>query len=103
MAYTPHTRFAGLYTSLANTRLIHYAASTRDPLLPNLWGEAKQDPYAPPDQGCCIGPLRAKWRADRSDVTCCVHVFRLAVPPGSPSGFFAGLQCHHCGCRPGPR
>ncbi|EIW65764.1 hypothetical protein TREMEDRAFT_20234, partial [Tremella mesenterica DSM 1558] len=42
--------------SEASFNLIHYSTTTKDPLLPSLWGELGkgQDPYAPVERGCCI-------------------------------------------------
>ncbi|KAH8090519.1 guanine nucleotide-binding protein subunit gamma [Filobasidium floriforme] len=41
--------------SEASNSLIRYCRATKDPLLPSVWGSlAKgEDPYAPPQQGCC--------------------------------------------------
>ncbi|RSH86688.1 Guanine nucleotide-binding protein subunit gamma [Apiotrichum porosum] len=42
--------------SEASMSLISYCTQTRDPLLPSLWGELRkgEDPYAPPEAGCCL-------------------------------------------------
>ncbi|ADV23128.1 guanine nucleotide-binding protein subunit gamma [Cryptococcus gattii Ru294] len=41
--------------SEASISLIKYCSSTKDPLLPSVWGPPGkgEDPYAPPDTGCC--------------------------------------------------
>lgn len=42
--------------SEASISLIRYCSNTKDPLLPSVWGPPGkgEDPYAPPDTGCCI-------------------------------------------------
>lgn len=46
-----------------NARLIAFTTTTKDPLLPHVWGEPKrgEDPYAPPDQGCCLSTRSTKY------------------------------------------
>ncbi|RSH95162.1 Guanine nucleotide-binding protein subunit gamma [Saitozyma podzolica] len=41
--------------SEASVSLIHYCTTTKDPMLPTVWGAPAKgaDPYAPPEQGCC--------------------------------------------------
>lgn len=43
--------------------LIQFCNETRDPLIPAVWGELKkgEDPYAPVEQGCCLG--KSRWRS----------------------------------------
>lgn len=47
----------GSFAISTNPSLISFSTTTRDPLLPNLWGELKkgEDPYAPPETSCCVG------------------------------------------------
>ncbi|KNZ73792.1 Guanine nucleotide-binding protein subunit gamma, partial [Termitomyces sp. J132] len=43
--------------SVASADLIRYCKSTKDSLLPSVWGPVNknEDPYAPPAQGCnCV-------------------------------------------------
>jgi hypothetical protein len=58
-APTPHNTIANV-TNLPS--LISFCTGTRDPLLPSVWGELKkgEDPYAPPEQGCCVGECRVR-------------------------------------------
>ncbi|KAF9950990.1 hypothetical protein BGZ72_007453 [Mortierella alpina] len=39
--------------SEASQSLIQYATTTRDSLLPSLWGTTGTDPFAKPSSGCC--------------------------------------------------
>ncbi|ORY33105.1 G-protein gamma-like domain-containing protein [Naematelia encephala] len=42
--------------SEASNNLIKYSTSTKDPMLPHLWGAPGkgEDPYSPVEKGCCI-------------------------------------------------
>ncbi|KAL1925131.1 uncharacterized protein VTP21DRAFT_14 [Calcarisporiella thermophila] len=42
--------------SEASESLIKYCSSTRDPLVPSVWGpvDRREDPFAPQSTGCCV-------------------------------------------------
>ncbi|KAL7410655.1 G-protein gamma subunit [Mrakia frigida] len=42
--------------SEASQSLIRFCKTTRDPLVPSVWGviDKKDDPFAPPATGCCV-------------------------------------------------
>ncbi|WWC91147.1 uncharacterized protein L201_006088 [Kwoniella dendrophila CBS 6074] len=44
-----------LRVSEASLNLIKFCTSTRDPMLPSIWGSSNKnaDPFAPPEKGCC--------------------------------------------------
>ncbi|ODO06090.1 guanine nucleotide-binding protein subunit gamma [Cryptococcus wingfieldii CBS 7118] len=41
--------------SEASVSLIKHCSSTKDPILPSVWGPPgkNEDPYSPPEAGCC--------------------------------------------------
>ncbi|KAL1922117.1 uncharacterized protein VTP21DRAFT_10759 [Calcarisporiella thermophila] len=42
--------------SEASESLIKYCNSTRDPLVPSIWGpvDKREDPFSPQREGCCV-------------------------------------------------
>ncbi|KAI8865525.1 G-protein gamma subunit [Ramicandelaber brevisporus] len=39
--------------SQASQSLIRYCSTTKDPLVPSVWGPPPQDPWAPQGKSCC--------------------------------------------------